>query len=138
MQNNAPKYTQAALGRFRKGLLKLLQDGPSDEDCGVCWNLKAELKTMPEFEWGEAYDFVFYESQEWPHAMRRKDGALRDYFVPYHDGVQAVLDDHPYSMRPRRYWEGENLKMRQNLIQYLLGRVAHHESMLRGGVALAG
>lgn len=138
MQSNAPKYTQAALGRFRKGLLKLLQEGPSNEDYGVCFNLNFELRTMPEFEWGVGYDFVFDEAQEWPHAMRREDGTMLDYFVPHHNGVHAVVDEHPYSMSPRRYWEGENLKMRQNLIQYLLGRVAHHESMLRGGVALAG
>lgn len=124
MQNNAPKYTQAALGRFRKGLLKLLFDGPSKASFGVCCNLNAELRTMPGFEWGEAYDFVSDESQEWPHAIRRDDGTLFDWFVPLNP-VESL-------------WEGENLKMRQNLIQYLLGRVAHHEAMLRGGVALAG
>ena len=123
MQHNAQKYTQAALGRFRKGLLTLLQDGPSDASYGVCFNLNAELRAMPEFEWGVAYDFVSDESHAWPHAMRYEDGSLWDYFVPDHGG---------------ELWEGENLKMRQNLIQYLLGRVAHHEAMLRGGVALAG
>lgn len=123
MQNNEPKYTQAALGRFRKGLLKLLFDGPSYEGYGVCYNLNAELRTMPEFEYGEAYDFVDYEAYDWPHARRCEDGSLRSYFVPKRGG---------------KLWHGENLKMRQNLIQYLLGRVAHHEAMLRGGVALAG
>lgn len=123
MQSNTPKYTQAALGRFRKGLLKLLQDGPSDASYGVCYNLNFELRTLPEFEWGVAYDFVSDESHAWPHAMRCHDGSLWNYFVPYHGcGL----------------WEGDNLKMRQNLIQYLLGRVAHHEAALRGGVALAG
>lgn len=123
MQNNGPKYTQAALGRFRKGLLKLLQDGPSDAIYGVCYNLNSELRTMPEFKWGEAYDFVSDEAQEWPHAMRYEGGRLWNYFVPEQDG---------------ELWYGANLKMRQNLIKYLLGRVAHHEAMLRGGVALAG
>lgn len=123
MQNNGPKYTQAALGRFRKGLLKLLQDGPSNASFGVCYNLNFEVRTMPEFEWGEAYDFVAAEAYDWPHALHCADGSLPDYFVPDQDG---------------ELWYGENLKMRRNLIQYLLGRVAHHESMLRGGVALAG
>lgn len=127
MQNDTTKYSQAELGRFRKGLLNLLQYGPADRNYGVCYNLNAELRTMPEFVWGAAYDFVSDESQEWPHAkryaMRYEDGRLLDYFVPDKAG---------------ELWYGENLKMRQNLIQYLLGRVAHHESMLRGGVALAG
>lgn len=123
MQNNAPKYTQAALGRFRKGLLKLLSDGPSYECYGVCYNLNLELRTMPEFEYGEAYDFVASEACDWPHSLHDADGNLLSYFVPNKRGG---------------LWEGDNLKMRQNLIQYLLGRVAHHESMLRGGVALAG
>lgn len=138
MQSNAPKYTQAALGRFRKGLLKLLQDGPSNVDYGVCYNLNTELSTMPEFVWGVAYDFISDEAQDWPHAMRREDGMLLDYFVPYYSGVCAVVDEDPDPAQPREYWEGENLKMRKNLIQYLLGRVAHHEALLRGGVALAG
>lgn len=123
MQSNATKYTQAALGRFRKGLLKLLQDGPSEEGFGVCRNLNNELRAMPEFYWGEAYDFVADEAEEWPHARRYEDGRLQDYFVPDQAG---------------ELWEGANLKMRQNLMQYLLGRVAHHEALLRGGVALAG
>lgn len=123
MQSNAQKYTQAELGRFRKGLLNLLQDGPSNVDYGVCYNLNWELKPMPGFVWGEAYDFVADEAEEWPHAMRYEDGRLWNYFVPEQDG---------------ELWYGANLKMRQNLIQYLLGRVAHHEAMLRGGVALAG
>ena len=124
MQSDAPKYTQAALGRFRNGLLNLLQDGPSDVGYGVCYNLNAALRTMPKFVWGVAYDFVSDEAQEWPHAMRNDAGELLDWFVPV-TPEQGI-------------WEGENLKMRQNLIQYLLGRVAHHEAMLRGGVALAG
>jgi len=123
MQNNGTEYTQAALGRFRKGLLKLLFDGPSNEDYGVCYNLNFELRTMPEFEWGEAYDFVDSEAYYWPHALHDEEGSLLNYFVPDKGG---------------ELWRGANLKMRQNLIQYLLGRVAHHEAMLRGGVALAG
>lgn len=123
MQNNAPEYTQAALGRFRKGLLKLLFEGPSDAIRGVCYNLNFELRTMPEFEYGEAYDFVDSEAYDWPHALHDEEGRLLKYFVPERGG---------------ELWYGENLKMRQNLIQYLLGRVAHHEAMLRGGVALAG
>ena len=124
MQSDAPKYTQAQLGRFRKGLLKLLQDGPSDEAEGVCRNLNLELRTMPMFVWGVGYDFVSDEAEEWPHALRDDDDRLLDWFVPLTPG--------------QGLWEGENLKMRQNLIQYLLGRVAHHEALLRGGVALAG
>ena len=124
MQSNTPKYTQAELGRFRNGLLNMLQDGPFDEGFGVCRNLNYELRTMPEFEWGVGYDFVADEAEEWPHAMRNDAGKLLDWFVP---------------VTPKQgMWEGENLKMRQNLIQYLLGRVAHHEALLRGGVALAG
>lgn len=124
MQSDALKYTQAELGRFRKGLLSLLQDGPSDRVYGVCCNLNCELKTMPEFVWGVGYDFVTDEAEEWPHAMRNDAGMLLDWFVPKTHG--------------QGLWEGENLKMRQNLIQYLLGRVAHHEALLRGGVAPAG
>ena len=127
MQSDAPEYTQAELGRFRAGLLALLQDGPSDCDFGVCFNLNYELKPMPEFEWGIGYDFVSDEAEEWPHAMRDDAGRLLDWFVPETPETPG-----------QGLWEGENLKMRQNLIQYLLGRVAHHEAMLRGGVALAG
>ena len=123
MQSNAQKYTQAELGRFRKGLLNLLQDGPTIEGYGVCSNLNRELWAMPEFEWGVAYDFVAEEAEDWPHAMRDDAGKLRDWFVPETHG--------------QGLWEGENLKLRQNLIRHLLGRVAHHEAMLRGGVALA-
>ena len=124
MQNDAPKYTQAELGRFRKGLLNLLQDGPTNDRYGVCRNLNTELSAMPDFEWGVGYDFVSDEAEEWPHALRNDAGRLLDWFVPV-TPEQGI-------------WEGENLKMRQNLIQYLLGRVAHHEALLRGGVALAG
>ena len=125
MHGNAPKYTQAALGRFRAVLLKLLFDGPSDAGFGVCYNLNTELLAMHEFEHGVVgYNFVSDEAEEWPHAMRSDVGRLLDFFVPETLG--------------RGIWEGDNLKMRQNLIQYLLGRVAHHEAMLRGGVALAG
>ena len=124
MHNNAPKYTQAELGRFRKGLLKLLQDGPSNVGFGVCYNLTCELKPMPGFVWGAVYDFVADAAEEWPHALRNDAGKLLDGFVPLTPG-QGI-------------WEGKNLKMRQNLIQYLLGHVAHHEALLRGGVALAG
>lgn len=123
MQNNEQKYTKAALGRFRKGLLKILQDGPAYECYGVCYNLNFELRAMPEFEYGEAYGFVGAEAYDWPHALHDDEGSLLSYFVPDHGG---------------ELWKGANLKMRQNLIQYLLGRVAHHEAMLRGGVALAG
>lgn len=125
MQSDAPKYTQAELGRFRKGLLNLLQDGPTSVGYGygVCYNLNFKLSLLPEFEWGVGYDFVSDEAEEWPHAMRNDGGKLLDWFVP---------------VTPEQgLWEGENLKMRQNLIQYLLGRVAHHEALLRGGVALA-
>ena len=124
MPNDALKYTQAELGRFRKGLLTLLQDGPIYDAHGVCYNLNAALGTMPEFVWGVGYDFVSNEAVEWPHALHTDDGMLPDWFVTETPG--------------QGMWEGENLKMRQNLIQYLLGRVAHHEAMLRGGVALAG
>lgn len=123
MLNDTLKYTQAELGRFRKGLLTLLQDGPSHDGYGVCYNLNCALRAMPEFEWGVAYDFVANEAKEWPHALRYEDGRLYDYFVPDNGG---------------ELWYGENLKMRQNLIQYLLGRVAHHEAIMRVGVALAG
>ena len=122
MQSNTPKYTQAQLGRFRKGLLKLLQDGPSNVDYGVCYNLDFELRTVPEYEWYDAYAFVDAEAAGWSHARLYEDGRFMDYF--------AVQD------KDGELWEGENLKMRKNLIQYLLGRVAHHEAMLRGGVAL--
>lgn len=124
MQNNAPKYTQAELGYLRKGLLKLLQDGPSDADLGVCRNLDNELRALPEFGDGEAYDFVAEEAEEWPYAMRGYSGKLLDWFVPVTPG--------------QGMWEGENRYMRQDLIEYLLGRVAHHEALLRGGVAIAG
>lgn len=117
MLSDTMKYTQAELGRFRKGLLNMLQDGPSNVDEGVCYNLNRELKQMPYYVWGEAYDFVADEAYGWPHAMRGYAGRLLDHFVPETSG-QGV-------------WEGDNLKMRQNLIKYLLGRVAHHEAMLR-------
>lgn len=120
MQNNAPKYTQAELGTYRKALLRLLQEGPRETSKGVCYNLTLTLEG-PALCHG--YDFVSDEAYDWPAALYYEDGRLRDYFVPKRTGG---------------LWEGENLKMRQNLIQYLLGRVAHHEAMLRGGVALAG
>lgn len=117
MQNNAPKYTQAELGAYRKALLRLLSEGPTTTSKGVCYNLSMMLEDPC------GYDFVAAEAVGWPHALYFEDGRMLDYFVPKHGpGL----------------WKGENLKMRQNLIQYLLGRVAHHESMLRGGVALAG
>ena len=45
MQNNEPKYTQAALGRFRKGLLKLLQDGLAECTALRRWVLAELLRT---------------------------------------------------------------------------------------------
>lgn len=42
MLSDTMKYTQAELGRFRKGLLNLLQDGPSNGDYGVCYNLNCD------------------------------------------------------------------------------------------------
>lgn len=120
MPSDAPKYTQAELGAYRKALLRLLSEGPIETSMGVCYNLNKML-VYPAMYCG--YDFVSEEAYGWPAAMYYDDGRLRDYFVPHTYGG---------------LWEGENLKMRQNLIQYLLGRVAHHEAMLRGGVALAG
>lgn len=120
MPSDAPKYTQAELGAYRKALLRLLSEGPIDASKGVCYNLNIMLED-PAMYCG--YDFVAEEAVEWPHALHHEDGRLRDYFVPQHSP---------------ELWYGESLKMRQNLIQYLLGRVAQHEAMLRGGVALAG
>lgn len=120
MQNDTPKYTQAELGAYRKALLRLLQEGPTCDDNGVCYNLNVILED-PVMYCG--YVFVDAEAYGWPHALYYEDGRLHDYFVPDNGG---------------ELWYGDNLKMRQNLIQYLLGRVAHHEAMLRGGVALAG
>lgn len=124
MQSDAPKYTQAELEGFRKGLLNLLQDGPSNVEFGVCHNLNNELRDMPEIWRGAAYYFVAAEADGWPHAMRSDAGKLLDWFVP--------------GTPEQGLWEGENLKMRQNLMHYLLCRVAHHEALLRGGAALAG
>lgn len=121
MQSDAPKYTQAELGAYRKALLRLLSEGPTRDDKGVCYNLNVILEEPAMYR---GYDFVHAEAYDWPHALYYDDGRLRDYFVPHLSGLGL--------------WSGDNLKMRQNLIQYLLGRVAHHESMLRGGVALAG
>ena len=120
MQSDALKYTQAELGAYRKALLRLLSEGPTSDDKGVCYNLNVILEDQVMYC---GYDFVAAEAYGWPHALYYKDGRLCDYFVPHQYGG---------------LWCGENLKMRQNLIKYLLGRVAHHESMLRGGVALAG
>lgn len=120
MPSDAPEYTKAELGAYRKALLRLLSDGPIETSKGVCYNLNRMLED-PALYCG--YDFVAAEAYDWPHARRYEDGRLLDYFVPDQAG---------------ELWYGENLKMRQNLIQYLLGRVAHHEAMLRGGVALAG
>lgn len=120
MPSNAPQYTQAELGAYRKALLRLLGEGPICNDKGVCYNLNIMLE-YPAIYCG--YSFVSDEAVEWPHALHHEDGRLMGCFVPN---------------AGRELWYGENLKMRQNLIKYLLGRVAHHESMLRGGVALAG
>lgn len=120
-----PKYTQEQLGRFRKALLGLLQDGPHNAEYGVCYNLNTSIRSAhADASWFSGYDFVAEEAVDWPHAIKNEAGTLHEYFVP--SKVRQGL------------WEGDNLKMRQNLIQYLLGRVAHHEAMLRGGVALAG
>lgn len=119
-----PKYSAVEIGRFRKALLGLLQEGPHNAEYGVCYNLHTSIRSAHEdARWLSGYDFVSEESVDWPHALKNEAGLLREFFVPRK--VRQGL------------WEGENLKMRQNLIQYLLGRVAHHEAMLRGGVALA-
>jgi hypothetical protein len=120
MPSDAPKYAQAELGAYRKALLRLLSEGPIDTSKGVCYNLSTMLEDPVRYC---GYDFVAAEAYDWQHALYYSDGKLCDYFVPHTYGG---------------LWVGENLKMRQNLIQYLLGRVAHHEAMLRGGVALAG
>lgn len=120
MQSDTPKYTQAELGAYRKALLRLMQEGPTCDDKGVCYNLNVILEEPARYS---GYYFVAAEAKDWPHALHHEDGSLMDYFVPDQGG---------------RFWHGDNLKLRQNLIRYLLGRVAHHEAMLRGGVALAG
>jgi len=128
MRSNAPKYTQAQLGVLRKALLAILAGDVPKPAYGLCGNLTYHTHVV-EFNgrtcgWSVGgYEFVAEEAKEWPHAIRGEDGELRDWFVPL--------------TRGQGMWEGENLKRRQNLIQYLLGRVAHHEAMLRGGVALA-
>lgn len=116
MQSNTPRYTQEQLAAFRKALLSILNNGPIYESYGLCMNLDSAK--------ADGYAFVSNEARDWPHALRREDGNLCDWFVPRD--------------RACGLWEGANMKMRQTLIQYLLGRVAHHEAMLRGGVALAG
>lgn len=126
MPSDATKYTQAELGAVRKALLAILGGDITEPRLGLCCNLHSLLWTVY-YDGGpnvDGYTFVAEESQDWPHAIRREDGTLPDWFVPQNP-VESL-------------WEGENLKRRQNLIKYLLGRVAHHESMLRGGVALAG
>lgn len=126
MQSKAPKYNQAELGAVRKALLAILGGDIPKPHFGLCCNLNS-LLWLVHFAGGpsvDGYGFVAEESQDWPHAIRHEDGTLLNWFVP-RNPVESL-------------WEGDNLKMRQNLIQYLLGRVAHHESMLRGGVALAG
>lgn len=120
-------YSQAQLGALRKALYAILDDGPSRGDFGLCYNLTYHPHVVayncenPQHL--EGYEFVEAEAQDWPHARKNEHGTLLDWFVP-RTPLQGM-------------WEGDNLKMRQNLIQYLLGRVAHHGSLLRGGIALA-
>lgn len=119
-----PKYSAVEIGQYRKALLELLQGGPLVACYGVCSNISRILSNWNnDGAWLSGYEFVAEESVDWPHAIKNEVGILSDFFVPHnvHHGL----------------WEGDNLKMRQNLIKYLLGRVAHHEAMLRGGVALA-
>ena len=126
MQGDTKKYNQAELGAVREALLAILGGYIPEPHFGLCCNLHSLLRQV-HFDGGpnvDGYTFVAEESQDWPHAIRREDGTLPDWFVPGNP-VESL-------------WDGENLKMRQNLIQYLLGMVAHHEAMLRGGVALAG
>lgn len=124
------KYNAEQLGVLRKVLLCILTNGATLEQFGLCCNL-THHKMMVDYNYEvrgaehiDGYDFVATESIDWPHAMKDGDGKLCAWFVPYNPGEGL--------------WESDNLKMRQNLIQYLLGRLAHHESLLRGGVALAG
>lgn len=124
-------YSQAQLGALRAALLDIIANGPGREGFGLCYNLtyhphidaynyQIEGENPPHLDGDE---FVEAEAQDWPHARKNEHGKLLDWFVP-RNPLQGI-------------WEGDNLKMRQNLIQYLLGRVAHHESLLRGGIALA-
>ena len=129
MPSNDQKYTQEQLGLLRKALLAILAGDECKPAFGLCCNLTYHLHMLKFSDsiCGQCvcgYAFVSDEAEEWPHAIRGEDGTLLDWFVP-------KTPEHGL-------WEGENLKMRQNLIQYLLGRVAHHEALLRGGVALAG
>lgn len=106
-----PKYTQKYLATFRKALLTLLHSGPIDPYYGVCQNLDT-LVRKPGYS---GYAFVTDEAVNWPHALKYEDGMLCPYFVP----------DTP------ELWAGEGLELRKDLIQYLLGRVAHHEELLK-------
>lgn len=122
-------YEQGQLDALRAALQDLLKDGPADKACGVCRNLHYhEALRGYTGRYIDGYDFIENEAFDWPHALKHadEDGAptLLPYFVPG-DGCYAL-------------WDGQNLEMRQNLLRYLLGRVAHHEAELRGGVALAG
>lgn len=125
------KYNAEQLGALRKALLCILTNGATREPFGLCCNLMYHKVILDYNANGreytdhiDGYDFVATESIDWPHAKKEGDGRLCAWFVPYNPG--------------EGFWEGGNLEMRQNLIQYLLGRVAHHESLRRGGVALAG
>ena len=127
------KYNAEQLGALRKALLCILTNGAWLVPFGLCCNLTYH-KVVLDYNYGgsselyaahiDGYDFVDTESIDWPHAMKDRTGKLCARFVPHNPGEGL--------------WEGGNLEMRQNLIKYLLGRLAHHESLLRGGVALAG
>lgn len=77
--------------------------------CGVCSN----LDTLVGRQW-DAYEFVRQHADDWTHAMYWGDdegvgylaGTLKDYFVPDVLGVPK--------------WEGANLDLRLDLIEFLI------------------
>ena len=105
-----PKYTLDELARVRAALLRLLSGDIMRPDLGVCGNLHCMLERDP-----GGYSFVQVAAVGWPHATYGDD--YYGYFVPHVDS---------YGL-----WEGVNLEMRKDLIQYLLGAVTRFENEVK-------
>lgn len=108
-------YSLTECDALRTALTKLLNDGPYNNEYGVCYNLGSALRCLGVHSGKiDAYAFVAAEAVHWPHALRKENGNIEDYFVRY----TLCLG----------LWEGANGTRRKNLIRFLLQCVDRHEA----------
>lgn len=117
MQTLANTIEARHIPMLRTVLLAMLAAGADQEwpGIGVCGNLGRRLQAQFKRPYFFGYDACVALAESWPHALRLRDGRLKDFFVPSdRDPTDCSYVEY------EQLWEGPQLARRIDLMKHLL------------------